>query len=31
VALGLTAYQWGALVLIPIFAWLWRRDAVVAQ
>jgi phosphatidylglycerol:prolipoprotein diacylglycerol transferase len=26
-ALGLTAYQWGALVLLPVFAWLWRRDA----
>lgn len=25
--LGLTGYQWGALVLIPVFAWLWRRDA----
>lgn len=27
VALGLTAYQWGALALLPVFAWLWRRDA----
>jgi phosphatidylglycerol:prolipoprotein diacylglycerol transferase len=25
--LGLTAYQWAALALIPLFAWLWRRDA----
>ena len=25
--LGLTAYQWAALVLAPIFIWLWRRDA----
>jgi len=25
---GLTAYQWAALVLAPIFAWLWWRDAV---
>jgi phosphatidylglycerol---prolipoprotein diacylglyceryl transferase len=29
--MGLTAYQWGALVLIPLFAWLWRRDARVGQ
>ncbi len=28
VALGLTAYQWGALLLLPVFAWLWYRDAV---
>jgi phosphatidylglycerol:prolipoprotein diacylglycerol transferase len=27
VVLGLTIYQWGALALIPVFAWLWRRDA----
>ena len=27
VALGLTAYQWGALALLPVFAWLWHRDA----
>lgn len=27
VALGLTAYQFGALVLIPVFVWLWNRDA----
>jgi len=25
--LGLTAYQWAALLLSPIFAWLWWRDA----
>lgn len=27
VALGLTAYQWGALLLLPVFGWLWHRDA----
>lgn len=27
VALGLTAYQWGALALLPVFVWLWHRDA----
>ncbi|MFI5454733.1 MAG: prolipoprotein diacylglyceryl transferase [Isosphaerales bacterium] len=31
IALGLTAYQWGALALIPVFAWLWRRDAVAVR
>jgi phosphatidylglycerol---prolipoprotein diacylglyceryl transferase len=31
VALGLTAYQWGALALLPVFAWLWHRDARAAQ
>ncbi|MFO0965050.1 MAG: prolipoprotein diacylglyceryl transferase family protein [Gemmataceae bacterium] len=25
--LGWTAYQWGSLVLIPVFALLWWRDA----
>ncbi|HIK92936.1 MAG TPA: diacylglyceryl transferase [Planctomycetes bacterium] len=25
---GLTAYQWSAIVFIPLFAWLWRRDAM---
>lgn len=30
VALGLTAYQWGALLLLPVFAWLWHRDAPAA-
>lgn len=24
---GLTAYQWTALILIVLFAWLWWRDA----
>lgn len=24
---GLTGYQWAALLLAPIFAWLWWRDA----
>ncbi len=24
--LGLTGYQWAALVLIPLFVWLWIRD-----
>lgn len=27
VAFGLTAYQWGCLALIPVFAYLWARDA----
>lgn len=27
---GLTAYQWTSLILIAMFAWLWRRDAVAA-
>lgn len=26
--LGLTGYQWSCLVLIVVFAWLWRRDAI---
>lgn len=26
-AAGLTGYQWSAGLLIPIFVWLWRRDA----
>jgi phosphatidylglycerol---prolipoprotein diacylglyceryl transferase len=30
IALGLTAYQWGALALLPVFAWLWWRDASAA-
>ena len=25
---GMTAYQWSVLLLIPLFAWLWKRDAV---
>lgn len=25
--LGLTGYQWAAVVSIPLFVWLWRRDA----
>ena len=24
---GLTAYQWTSLALLPLFAWLWWRDA----
>lgn len=24
--LGLTGYQWAALALLPLFAWLWVRD-----
>jgi phosphatidylglycerol---prolipoprotein diacylglyceryl transferase len=24
---GLTGYQWAALALAPVFAWLWWRDA----
>ena len=24
---GLTAYQWTAALLLPLFAWLWWRDA----
>jgi phosphatidylglycerol:prolipoprotein diacylglycerol transferase len=27
VAAGLTSYQWAALVLMLLFAWLWFRDA----
>jgi phosphatidylglycerol---prolipoprotein diacylglyceryl transferase len=26
--LGLTGYQWAALALAPVFAWLWWRDAM---
>ena len=26
---GLTAYQWSAMVFAILFAWLWRRDAVM--
>lgn len=29
VALGLTFYQWSALMIAPIFIYLWRRDAIV--
>ena len=25
--LGLTGYQWAAIALAPVFAWLWWRDA----
>lgn len=25
--LGLTGYQWAALTMMPLFAWLWWRDA----
>lgn len=25
--MGLTGYQWAILVLLPLFAWLWHRDA----
>jgi phosphatidylglycerol:prolipoprotein diacylglycerol transferase len=24
---GLTGYQWAAIALVPLFAWLWIRDA----
>jgi len=24
--LSLTGYQWGVLILVPLFAWLWYRD-----
>ena len=24
---GLTGYQWASLLLMPLFAWLWARDA----
>lgn len=27
ILIGLTGYQWAALLLAPMFAWLWRRDA----
>ncbi|MCI0642818.1 MAG: prolipoprotein diacylglyceryl transferase [Gemmataceae bacterium] len=26
--LGLTIYQWCALVILPVFVWLWRRDSL---
>jgi phosphatidylglycerol---prolipoprotein diacylglyceryl transferase len=29
-ALGLTFYQWAAVVFVPVFAALWRRDARAA-
>jgi phosphatidylglycerol---prolipoprotein diacylglyceryl transferase len=28
---GLTAYQWSTIVFIPLFAWLWQRDAVALR
>ena len=28
---GLTAYQWAALAMIPLFAWLWYRDAMIPR
>ena len=28
---GLTGYQWAALALAPLFAWLWWRDARTAS
>src|SRR4029079_5704864 len=28
---GLTGYQWAAIVLSALFAWLWMRDARVAR
>ena len=28
---GLTGYQWAVLALVPVFAWLWIRDARVQQ
>lgn len=28
---GLTGYQWAALALAPLFAWLWWRDARCVQ
>jgi phosphatidylglycerol:prolipoprotein diacylglycerol transferase len=28
---GLTGYQWAALALVPLFAWLWWRDAAVGR
>jgi len=28
---GLTGYQWAALVLAPLFVWLWWRDARQAE
>ncbi len=27
----LTGYQWAALVLIPLFAWLWARDRALVR
>jgi phosphatidylglycerol:prolipoprotein diacylglycerol transferase len=31
VAIGLTGYQWACLVLVPVFAGLWVRDARALQ
>ena len=28
---GLTGYQWAALALMPLFAWLWWRDRAASQ
>ena len=28
---GLTGYQWGVLALMPLFVWLWVRDARAAE
>lgn len=28
---GLSAYQWSALLFIPLFVWLWARDARAFQ
>jgi prolipoprotein diacylglyceryltransferase len=28
---GLTGYQWAAVVMFALFAWLWRRDARVLR
>ena len=27
IALGLTVYQWAAVIFLPVFAALWLRDA----
>ena len=28
---NLTGYQWAALLLIPLFSWLWARDRTLAR
>ena len=28
---SLTGYQWGAVILIPVFAWLWYKDATALK
>ncbi|PHS04374.1 MAG: diacylglyceryl transferase [Blastopirellula sp.] len=28
---SLTGYQWGAIIFIPVFAWLWYKDAAALK